>query len=84
MTCLGYQDGALCNTSMIEIAEKIERYIRQLYDDSAPDEVELMSLELGGISGHIDHIVASRAACLAFIVSGSICPLWRASDCTLS
>lgn len=66
MTHLGYQDNALCNDSMIEIAEKIETLVREKIDASHPDQVEFMSFELGGISGHIDHIVAARATCLVY------------------
>lgn len=65
MTHLGYEDGALSNTSLIEITEKLEQLVRQRIDDTI-DEVEFMSFELGGISGHIDHIVAARAVCAVF------------------
>ncbi|MGB3008971.1 MAG: PIG-L family deacetylase [Candidatus Saccharimonadales bacterium] len=66
MTHLGYKDSSLCNSSMIDIAEKIESLVRQTIDQSHPDQVEFVSFELGGISGHIDHIVAARATCLVF------------------
>lgn len=66
MTHLGYHDNALNNTSMVEIAEKVEAYIRRVVDEKGPDELELMSFELGGLTGHIDHIVAARATCLVY------------------
>lgn len=65
MSYLGYRDGSLCNTSMIKIADEIESIIRQRLDQPA-GSVEIMSFELGGITGHVDHIVAARAACLVF------------------
>lgn len=63
-TYLGYQDGLLSNNSMQEISEKITALIGELGDEA--DEIELMSFEFGGLSGHIDHIVAARAAALSF------------------
>lgn len=65
MTHLGYKDGTLSNTSLVEITEQLEQLVRKSLDDSV-SELELMSFELGGISGHIDHIVASRATCGVF------------------
>jgi len=63
---LGYQDGRLCNTAMIEIAQKIETVVRGAIEGRADITVEFMSIDLNGITGHIDHIVAGRATCLAF------------------
>ena len=67
MTNLGYRDGCLCNTSLETICESLVTQISdraQNYD--ADTEVELMSIDLNGVTGHIDHIVAGRAACCAF------------------
>lgn len=62
-----YQDGLLSNVAMIEIAERFETYVTELLRKAPAEcEVEFMSYDTNGISGHIDHIVASRAACLAF------------------
>ena len=64
---LGYEDGKLGNQSMLEIAGKIEELVRTTLADEPEDtEVEFMAFDLNGLTGHIDHIVASRAACLAF------------------
>ena len=64
---LGFTDGKLDNKAMLEVAEKIEQLVEAIAKDSAePCEIEFMSNDLNGISGHIDHIVAARAACLAF------------------
>lgn len=67
MHFLGYKDGQLNNTSMIKIADEIidivSTTIKKYPEDSL---VEFIGFDLSGISGHIDHIVASRAACLAF------------------
>jgi len=65
MTHLGYKDGTLSNTSLVEITEQLEQLVRDKLDDDVT-EVEFMSFELGGISGHIDHIVAARATCGVF------------------
>ena len=67
MDHLGYEDGKLGNQSMLEIAAKIEVLVRPVLADEPEDtEVEFMAFDLSGLTGHIDHIVASRAACLAF------------------
>jgi len=67
MNHLGYEDGKLGNELMLEIAGKIEEFVRSVLAEEAEDtEVEFMAFDLNGLTGHIDHIVASRAACLAF------------------
>jgi LmbE family N-acetylglucosaminyl deacetylase len=64
---LGYKDGHLDNIVMIEAAEKIIERISTLLKDTPEDtHIEFIAFDLGGLTGHIDHIVASRAACLAF------------------
>ncbi len=63
----GYNDGELNNLAMIEIAQRIEHFVTDtLADIPADATVEFMALDLNGYTGHIDHIVASRAATLAF------------------
>jgi LmbE family N-acetylglucosaminyl deacetylase len=67
MHYLGYQDGHLDNVVMIEAAEKLVELIDTILKDAPEDaEVEFVAFDLNGLTGHIDHIVASRAACLAF------------------
>lgn len=64
---LGYQDGALSNTSLLEVAEQIEELVRAKLEDEPDDTiVEFLCFDLNGLTGHIDHIVASRATCLVF------------------
>lgn len=64
---LGYQDGALSNKSLLTVAEKIEELVRSVLKNEPDDTVvEFMCFDLNGLTGHIDHIVASRAACLVF------------------
>lgn len=63
---LGYQDGQLCNQTMPEAAEKIVQIVRDTARNEQAIEIEFMALDLNGLTGHIDHIVATRAACLAF------------------
>lgn len=64
---LGYIDGQLNNADLLSAATTIETIVRAAVE-SANDscDIEFMTMDLNGISGHIDHIVAARAACLAF------------------
>lgn len=62
---LGHIDGHLSNIDMIEIADKIQHIVRETIADRDV-EVEFMGFDLNGLTGHIDHIVATRALCLAF------------------
>jgi LmbE family N-acetylglucosaminyl deacetylase len=62
-----YTDGTLSNLSMIEIAKKVENLVKEDLQNETDDvEIEFMSLDSNGLTGHIDHIVAARATCLAF------------------
>ena len=66
-TFFGYKDGHLDNLAMIEIAARIEAHIIATLEHYPADTVvECMSIDLNGVTGHIDHIVAGRATCLAF------------------
>jgi len=67
MHFLGYKDGQLNNVAMIEASKRIITLVTHTLA-SLPNniEVEFMSLDLNGYTGHIDHIVATRAACQAF------------------
>lgn len=62
---LDYADGQLNNTSMQKIADKIEQIIHEL-TTSDNSEIDFITLDLNGITGHVDHIVAARAATLAY------------------
>lgn len=67
MTGLGYGDGHLNNLAMIEIQEKLVQLIRdQLATEADSVEVELLTNDINGITGHIDHIVAARSTSYAF------------------
>jgi LmbE family N-acetylglucosaminyl deacetylase len=67
MHFLGIKDGCLCNTQLIEAGEMIVKTVKSILENAPKDiEIEFMSIDLNGISGHIDHIVAARAACWAF------------------
>jgi len=66
-THLGYVDGQLGNLAMIDIAAKLEEIIKNTTANAPADtEIELMTLDMNGMTGHIDHIVAARATVLAF------------------
>lgn len=67
MHFLGYKDGQLNNEALIEAGYKIIELVQQLLADSDDaTQIEFMTSDLNGISGHIDHIVAARAACWVF------------------
>lgn len=73
MHFLGYNDGELNNLVLIEAGEKIVALVKRVINETEkrlPDgetlEIEFMTSDLNGITGHIDHIVAARAACWAF------------------
>lgn len=62
---LGYHDGELNNKHLESIGQQIIDHVLNTIDDQT-DEVELMSTDLNGITGHIDHIVAARATSFAY------------------
>ena len=62
----GYEDGTLGNIHHVEITERIQALILELTKDRLDIEIEIMSMDLNGITGHIDHIVAGRSALLAY------------------
>lgn len=63
---LGYIDGTLNNLNHLEITVKIIELVNGIVSGRDDIEIEFMSLDLNGYTGHIDHIVAGRSACLAF------------------
>lgn len=63
---MGYKDGQLDNLSLIEVGDKIIDLVQATIGDDTDLQIEIMTNDLNGISGHIDHIVAARAACFAF------------------
>lgn len=63
---LGYIDGTLNNIVHREITDKISELVENTVQNHDDFEIEFMSLDLNGYTGHIDHIVAGRSACLAF------------------
>lgn len=63
---LRFTDGCLCNLDMLKAAEKIDEIVGQVVDDRDDLVVEFVSMDFNGITGHLDHIAASRAAALVF------------------
>lgn len=64
---LGFTDGELNNIVLQMCSKEIEHIVRnEVQKQQESVEVEFMCFDLNGITGHIDHIVASRAACLVF------------------
>lgn len=66
MHFLGYKDGELNNKRMIEAAGRLIELVTQTATQNEDAEIEFMTLDLNGYTGHIDHIVAARAATFAF------------------
>lgn len=62
----GYIDGTLNNIEHLEITDKVSHLVKDATNNREDIEIEFMSLDLNGYTGHIDHIVAARTACLAF------------------
>lgn len=63
---LGYADGTLGNNDHQEITQQIMDITRTAIAGRDNVVVEFMSMDLNGITGHIDHIVAGRSSCLAY------------------
>jgi len=67
MHMLDFIDGHLDNIAMVEASVQVEAIIRGVIEGRGePLEVEIMSMDLTGITGHIDHIVAGRMASHVF------------------
>lgn len=67
MSFLGYKDGGLNNKIMIEASDKVAKIVKNILEkEPANIEVEFLGFDFSGLSGHIDHIVASRTAALVF------------------
>jgi LmbE family N-acetylglucosaminyl deacetylase len=64
---LGYIDGRLCNNDYHEIAGEITKIFNDIVQSQTePVEIEFMSMDFNGVTGHIDHIVAARVAAFVF------------------
>jgi LmbE family N-acetylglucosaminyl deacetylase len=67
MHYLGYKDGQLNNHSMLDASQRIMELVADvLRHEPESTMIEFMTNDTNGISGHIDHIVAARAACYVF------------------
>jgi mycothiol S-conjugate amidase len=67
MHYLGYKDGQLNNLAMLEASERIIELMAPIIEAAPADaEIELLTNDLNGITGHIDHIVAARTACYVY------------------
>lgn len=63
---LGYADGKLGNDDLVDIAKQLESIVENIARDREDIEIEFITFDLNGLTGHIDHIVAARSTCLAF------------------
>lgn len=67
MHYLGYQDGQLDNISLPDVQQKILDTALEILKTKPKDiEIEFITMDLNGITGHIDHIVAARSASFVF------------------
>lgn len=66
---MGFIDGELSNNLYHQLATKIEKMIKELEPDI------LITFEMRGVSGHIDHVVVSMATRFVFEKS-NISELW--------
>jgi LmbE family N-acetylglucosaminyl deacetylase len=63
---LGLTDGSLSNDHIDHIVAEVTAIVSTLLAKEPDSLIELMSFDFNGLTGHIDHIVATRAVCLAF------------------
>jgi LmbE family N-acetylglucosaminyl deacetylase len=67
MDYFGYKDGQLTNADMIKIGQQLIDLVTPVLEAASSNTaVDFMTLDLNGMTGHIDHIVAARAAYYAF------------------
>jgi len=59
-TQLGYPDGGLSNQFYLEIADKVLAKVQEvLSQQSEPVDLQFITFDRGGLSGHLDHIAMS-------------------------
>jgi LmbE family N-acetylglucosaminyl deacetylase len=63
---LGYTDGTLSNKDFHEMASLVDSIVHSIIGERDDIEVEFMSIDLNGITGHIDHITVGRVACYVY------------------
>jgi LmbE family N-acetylglucosaminyl deacetylase len=66
MHFLGLKDGHLCNDDYFEITKKIMTIVKRIVGTRDDIEIEFMTFDLNGLTGHIDHIVISRVTHYVF------------------
>jgi N-acetylglucosamine malate deacetylase 2 len=68
MRHLGFMDGTLSNQTMLDAQTTIKDLVQNVIavHNDTPIEIEFVTMDLNGLTGHIDHIVAARAASFAF------------------
>ena len=64
MRLYDYVDGSLSNKDIDGIIERLREYVLPLVQDDV--QIEFITLDMNGITGHIDHIVAAQATTLLF------------------
>lgn len=67
-TALHYADGELSNNLYHEICEKINQFIEETINSYRDEiEVDFITFESGGISGHLDHIAVHFMTTFAYL-----------------
>lgn len=78
MQHFGYQDGCLCNTLYHEIADKLEASIAEtLAGYEEPPELNALTFDSTGLSGHLDHIAVSYIVTFVFMRLQQSRHTWR-------
>lgn len=66
-TALGYGDGTLNNNRYLEIANRVLTIAEETLHSYVQAEVEFMTFDPNGISGHLDHIAAAHITTYVFL-----------------
>lgn len=64
---LDYPDGGLSNRLYLEIADKLKAQVKTILSShNAPVDLQFMTFEPGGLTGHLDHIAVSLITTFAY------------------
>lgn len=63
---LGYQDGTLSNDHYHEIADRVDEIVHRTVEGRNDITIEFITIDLNGITGHLDHICIARVAAYVY------------------
>lgn len=63
---LGHSDGKLNNDTLLEIVPTLQEIVTSTVAGRTDIEIELLTFDLNGLTGHIDHVVAAQSAGIAY------------------